>query len=257
MSVSLVTGKPGPIVTGNEKTTGDRNTSSVIVEGRSVDIEKIRDFSEFVPRGCRFVGSRKSDTGNGFSKLVVTYENEDDSYDDSKPTYVTFKITMEEVTKDLKMHPSVVSDRVTIERWLATDPQKRIDDNGDPQWVDDTGNAHKINDRTGAWKYCDAYMRGIEHYVVHYPVIEKISHYKTIPGCQTYEGKITGGSANFSDDIDHWSSPGISLKGYDKGGWLKSFDSYEQNGGKTFVRTEQWTYTPNGPNSPTGWIYDK
>lgn len=254
MSTRLVAGKPGAVKTGESRSKGDQNIRVVRVEGPYSEIENI-NLDQFVPRNCNLVNSQLEDDGNGFGKWTLTCESNETEYDGSSPYRVTWKIEMVEVQKDLKTHPSVVDDRANIERWLATEPAKRIDDKGDPQWIDENGAAHKINDNTGAWKYGDAYMRGIESYVVHYPVVEKISYYKSIPGCTTYKGTVTGGNAQFSKDIDKWSPPGITLAGYGSDGWLKSGDGYQQDGGKAWVRTEQWTWTPDGSSSPTGWIY--
>ena len=254
MSIRLVTGKSGAVKTGDSRSKGDQNVRIVTVEGPYAEIEDI-NLDQYVPLNCNLVNSHLDDDGNGFGKWTLTCESNEKEYAGSTPYRVSWKIDMVEVQKDLKTHPSVVNDRVNIERWLATEDGKRIDDNGDPQWVDDNGTAHKISENTGAWKYGDAYMRGIESYVVHYPVVEKISYHKSIPGCLTYNGTVTGGTAEFSRDIDKWSSPDITLDGYDKDGWLKSGDSYQQDGGKSWMRTEQWTWTPDGSSSPTGWIY--
>ena len=254
MSVKIVLGKTGPVETGEARSRGEQNIDIVTVEG-PVSSTKNADLARFVPKDCNIVNSHFENDGNGFGKWTLKCEPYETEYDGSSPFRVTWKIDMVEVQKDLKTHPSVVGDRTTIERWLATDAEKRVDENGNPQWIDANGTAHEIEDNTGAWKYGDAYMRGIESYVVHYPVVEKISYYKSIPGCSTYKGTITHGNAQFSKDIDCWSSPGITLAGYSSDGWLKTGDGYQQDGGKAWVRTEQWTWTPDGRSSPTGWIY--
>ena len=254
MSIRLIAGQPGAVTTGDSRSNGEQNVRTITVEGPYSEIEDI-DLDQYVPRNCNLVNSNLEDDGNGFGKWTLTCESNETEYDGSSPYKVSWKIDMSEVQKDLKMHPSVVDDRATIERWLATDPGKRIDENGYPQWVDENDQPHKIEEGTGAWKYADAYMRGIESYVVHYPVVEKISYYRSIPGCTTYKGTVTGGNAQFSRNIDMWDSPGITLAGYDDNGWLKSGDGYQQDGGKSWVRTEQWTWTPDGRSSPTGWIY--
>lgn len=256
MSIRLVAGKPGAVKTGDLRSSGEQNVRTITIEGPYSEIEDI-GLDQYVPRNCNLVNSNLEDDGNGFGKWTLICESNETEYDGSKPYKVSWKIDMEEVQKDLKTHPSVVYDRANIERWLATDPSRRIDENGDPQWVDENDQPHKIGENTGAWKYCDAYMRGIESYVVHYPVVEKISYYKSIPGCSMYNGTITGGSAEFSNGIDKWGAPDIKLAGYDNDGWLNSGDSYQKDGGNAWVRTVRWTWTPDGRSSPTGWIYSE
>ena len=254
MSTRIVTGRNGAIETEEESSFGERNERIITVEG---PYEKLKNANanSFVPSGFHLVNSHVKSTGNGFGRLDVVCEESEFNYDGSGPYRVTYRIDMLEVQKDLKNHPSVIRDRVNIERWLNTEASKRIDADGDPQWVDENGIGHKINEGTGAWLYGDAYMRGIESYVVHYPIIEKISHYRNLPGCQLYQGKVSGGSVTFSKEVDKWGAPEISLSGFASSGWIKTGDSYQQDGGRVWVRTEQWTWTPDGASSPTGWIY--
>lgn len=254
MSMRIVRGKAGPIKTGVMKSRGEQNVGTITLEGPYSAIKNI-SFDNFVPKDAIVTNAILESDGMGGGKWTLDLEYSEDEYEGSKPYKVSWKIDMEEVQKDLKTHPSVVYDRANIERWLATDASRRIDENGDPQWVDENDVTHEIENDSGAWKYGDAYMRGIESYVVHYPVVEKISYYKSIPGCSTYNGTITGGSAEFSKGIDKWGAPDIKLAGYDNDGWLKSGDGYQKDGGNSWVRTERWTWTPDGRSSPTGWIY--
>ena len=101
-----------------------------------------------------------------------------------------------------------------------------------------------------------AYEKGIETYVRHFPVIEKISYYKTLPGCSMSGNSTTSGTlSQFAGDIDKWSVPDVKLSGFENTGWFKSGDNYEQGNDRVWTRHEQWTWTPDGSSSDTGWIY--
>lgn len=254
MPLRHIAGSSGEVRTDVEILSGDRNGQVIVIQG-PYEILKGVSAERYVPTGFSLSNSRLTSDGRGGGRMTLTCEPNENEYLGSTPFKVMYKITMESVTKDLRMHPEVADSSLEIGRWLATDTNKRMSSDGKYQWVDEDDVAHEISENSAAGKFIQAYLLGIESYVTHYPVIEKISHYKSIPGCSTYMGKMTGGNAQFSGDIDKWSSPGISLSGYNADGWFKSGDGYEQDGGKSWIRTEQWTWTPQGRSSELGWIY--
>ena len=258
MSVSHITGSEDPVVTGESKSKSDKDGIVVTVEGPYSDLtppSKGDENCDYLPSGFIVESATVDPAGNGFGKMTIrgiAYGSTDIS---TLPERTTWKISMQEVQKDLKMHPSCVGDRAIIEKWLATDPDKRYNADGDPQWVDAEETEHAITEG-GALKYIGAYEAGIESYVVHYPVIEKLSYYKTLPGCSMSGNSTTSGTVSqFSADIDKWNVPDVKLAGYANTGWFKSGDNYEQGNDLVWTRTEQWTWTPDGSTSELKWIY--
>ena len=256
MAITHITGTNDGVTTGVSLTGGgDKDSAIVTVEGPVSVLETITDFASLAPSGMNVETHTIKPNGDGFGSLVircVSYGSGDVS---TTPTRTTWRITMAEVTKPLKSHPHFeVSDRKEIAMWLATDEIKRYDDNGDPQYVDSEGNAHQLS--STATDFCVAYEKGIENYVQHFPVIEKISYYKTLPGCSMTGNSTTSGNVSqFAGDIDKWSVPDVKLSGFANTGWFKSGDNYEQGNDLVWTRHEQWTWTPDGSSSDTGWIY--
>ena len=253
MSIQHVAGSPNPVVTHKRRSNGDRSTTTVTVEGLYSDLDSISDFSSYIPSGATVTDSDLASNGDGTGVLTIHCLTYGSVQTGTLPVRTTWRISMESVQTDLKMHPAVVAGRDIIEMWLNTDPSKRYDD-GDPQYVDADGNAHSISS-DAALKYINAYEKGIENYIRHFPVVEKISYYKTLPGCSMNNNSVTGGTAAFSANIDKWNVPAVKLQGYSDTGWFKSGDNYVQDGGKLWCRTEQWTWTPDGSGSGTAWIY--
>lgn len=248
-----ISGSPGPYITSHVYFKSDKDSATVKVEG-PLDILKQQNPADFCPAGFAFKNARTSPTGGGMGEIsieCVNYGSDDDI--STVPTLVTWKIQMVEVQKDLKGHPQCVADRAVIEKWLATDPDKRWSDNHEPQWVDADGNAHIISTQP-AQRYIAAYNKGIENYVVHYPVITKCSTFKRLPGCSMNGNSTISGTARFSSDIDTWSAPDIQLAGYESSGWFKSGDDYTQSGNTLWTREEQWTWTPDH-GGDINWIY--
>ena len=97
-------------------------------------------------------------------------------------------------------------------------------------------------------------MHGIRTYNRYYPVIDKQSTYRRVPGLSMNGASVSGGKAKFSEDIGTFSPPDIQLDGYAQTGFFKSGDEFRQSG-KTFTRSEQWTWTPDGSDSEYAWIY--
>lgn len=257
MAIAHILGETDGVTTGVSKTGGgDKDSSVVTVEGPVSVLETISDFDSFAPTGMTVETHTLEPNGDGFGRLVIRCVNYGSGDASTTPTRTTWRITMAEVQTDLKLHPKCISYRKEIELWLATDPEKRYDKSGKPQYVDSKGSPHSLGTNNGATKYVGAYEKGIETYVRHFPVLEKISYYKTLPGCSMNGNSTTSGTVSqFSSNIDKWNVPPVTLSGYADTGWFKSGDNYEQGNNLVWTRTEQWTWTPDGSGSDTGWIY--
>ena len=256
MAIEHVTGSTDGVTTGISVTGGgDKDSSVVTVEGPVSVLETITDFDSYAPTGMTVESHTLEPNGDGFGRLVIRCVNYGSGDVSTTPTRTTWRITMAEVQTDLKNHDHFDGEaRRQIAMWLATDESKRYDDQGNPQYVDNEGQEHPLT--TPATDYCTAYEKGIETYVRHFPVIEKINYYKTLPGCSMNKNSTTSGTVSkFSGDIDLWSVPDVKIDGYDDNGWFKSGDIYEQGNDLVWTRTEQWTWTPEGSDSDTGWIY--
>ena len=248
-----IKGNEGPYLTGKTHTKSVKESAVVEVEGILSDLRRL-DPSDYCPSGMVVENSKVAPSGGGMGKMTINciaYGSTDIS---TLPERTTWKISMQEVQKDLKMHPDCVGDRAIIEKWISTDPDKRYDENGDPQYEDSNGSLTPVT-AEGAKKYIGAYEAGIESYVVHYPVVEKLSYYKTLPGCSMSGNSTTSGTVKFSANIDEFDIPAVKLQGFADTGWFKSGDDYQQRENLTWVRTEQWTWTPDGSDSDLAWIY--
>jgi hypothetical protein len=161
---------------------------------------------------------------------------------------------------DLITHPAVTANDAALNeciKWLATDEAERFD-GSNFYWKDQSGVLQPVN-LQAALNFCAAWVHGIHTYNRYYPVINKESTYTRIPGLTmgslTNKFSITGGTAAFSADVGKFNAPDISLTGYASTGYFKSGDSYRTSGNKTWTRTEQWTWTPDGSTSAYAWIY--
>lgn len=260
MAIELVTGSDDAVVTGVSRTGGGNKDSAIVtVEGPVSLLEKITDFDSFAPSGMIVESHTIDPNGDGFGRLVIRCVSYGSGQVSTTPTRTTWRITMAEVQTKLQSHPHFDDPnnnepRRQIAMWLATDELNRYDDNGSPQYVDSEGTAHPLT--SPATDFCTAYEKGIETYVRHFPVVEKISYYKTLPGCSMTGNSTTSGTVSqFSGDIDTWSVPDVKLSGFANTGWFKSGDNYEQSNDLVWARHEQWTWTPDGSSSDTGWIY--
>ena len=256
MAVEFVTGSTDPVKTGvSIKGGGDKDSGIVYVEGPVSLLETISDFDQFAPAGMTVEDHTLETNGDGFGRIVIRCVNYGSGDASTTPTRITWRITMAEVQTDLARHPHFDDEaRSQIRKWLATEESKRYDGQGNPQYVDGEGQKHPLT--APATDYCAAYAKGIENYVRHFPVLEKISYYKTLPGCSMNRTSTTSGTVSqFSSDIDKWSVPDVKLSGYVNTGWFKSGDNYEQGNDLVWTRTQQWTWTPDGSTSVVGWIY--
>lgn len=249
-----IAGQNGPYVTGKSTSKADKEACIVTVEGDLVSLRALNP-DTFCPAGMVVENSNVDPTSGGHGKLTVRCVNYGQGDVSTTPTRVTWKISMSEVQTDLKRHPHFDDEaRRQVNLWLATEESKRYDESGDAQYVDAEGQAHKLT--SPATDYVTAYKKGIESYVRHFPVIERISYYKTLPGCSMTRNSTTSGRVSqFSADIDKWDVPDVTLAGFDDSGWFKSGDDYQQSNDLVWTRTEQWTWTPDGSGSETGWIY--
>ena len=261
MAITHIAGTNDGVTTGVSRTGGgDKDSAIVTVEGPVSVLETITDFASLAPSGMNVETHTIEPNGDGFGRLVIRCVNYGSGDVSTTPTRTTWRITMAEVPKPLKSHPhfddSDGTARREIAMWLATDEIKRYDDQGNPQYVDSEGTEHPLS--STATDFCVAYEKGIESYLRHFPVIEKISYYNRLPGVTMNGNSTTTGSvSDFADDIDKWSAPAITLSGFGNSGWFKSGDNYEQGNDLVWTRHEQWTWTPDGSNSETGWIYDE
>ena len=250
-----IAGQNGPYKTGSSTSKADKDSTVVTVEGELWQLRQ-QNPDAFCPAGMVVENSNIDPTSGGHGKLTVRCINYGQGDVSTTPTRVPWRISMAEVQTDLKRHPHFEGNdaRKQIEAWLATDLDKRYDDNDNPQYVQADGTPHPLT--APATDYVTAYKKGIENYVRHFPVIEKISYYKTLPGCSMINNSTTSGTVSqFSANIDKWDVPSVKLSGFENTGWFKSGDDYQQGNDLVWTRTEQWTWTPDGSDSETGWIY--
>lgn len=255
-----ISGRTAPAVVRNVTTRGDKDACVVEVIGNLSDLKTLQNSNDgmkaLCPAGMEIENSSCTPDGSGNGTLsirCVAYGSADVS---TAPTRITYRIDLIEVRTDLKNHPTVADARLTIEKWLATDAVKRFDAEGNPQYVDESGNETAITDEK-AKKFCAAYSKGIESYNRYFPVIEKISYMKRVPGLSMLGNSLTGGTAEFSNAIGKWDRPSISLSGYADAGWFKSKDSYSQSNDLVWTRSEQWTWSPDYDDDDVKWIYDR
>ena len=256
MAIEHIIGSDDGVTTGISRTGGgDKDSSIVTVEGPVSVLEGITDFDSLVPTGMNVETHTIEPTGDGFGRLVIRCVNYGSSDASTTPTRTTWRITMAETQMKLQNHDHFDDEaRRQIAMWLATEEIKRYDGQGNPQYVDSEGEAHPLT--APATDFCSAYEKGIETYVRHFPVVEKISFYKRLPGVSMSGSSTTSGNlSQFSSNIDKWNAPALTLSGYANTGWFKSGDNYEQGNDRIWTRTEQWTWTPDGSSSNTGWIY--
>ena len=251
-----IAGQNGPYKTGRSSSKSDKESTVVYVEGE-LDQLRQQNPDDFCPAGMVVENSNIDPTSGGHGKLTIRCVDYGSGSVSTTPTRITWRITMAEVQTDLARHPHFDDEaRRQIRLWRATDESKRYDAQDNPQYVDGEGQAHPLT--APATDYCAAYAKGIETYDRHFPVIEKISFYKTLPGCSMVKNSTTSGTVTkFSSDIDKWSVPDVKLAGFETAGWFKSGDNYEQGNDLLWTRNEQWTWTPDGSDSDTGWIYQK
>lgn len=228
---------------------GDSNTTVVTVRGRWEALKRV-DPADYCPVGYAVSNRSLEPFCDGSGQLTVNCVDVSDT-SGGEPIRTTYRIDMVEVEYDLAQHPHLKEDADQIIMWLATEESKRID-----------GNAYKYADKDGelkpvtgkAVKFCAAYMSGIRTFNRYYPVIEKLSTWKKPPGMSVSPNMSVSGNPAFST-AGNFETPPISLTGYAATGWYKSKDSWTQSANRSWQRTEQWTYTPEGSTGDHAWIY--
>ena len=241
----------GAVKTGTSLQTADRRTAVVTVEG-PIGALKSANPADYVPAGYELDTSNVTPNGNGLGKLTVNCIRYEDG-DSFEALRTTFSVDMQEVQYDLEDHPYLASVRDKILMWLATEESKCVDGNTF-RYMDANGELQPIEEDE-AIKFCRAYMAGIKTFNRYYPVIEKISYWSNPPGLSRSGKSFTGGTPLFSSNAGKYATPPISLNGYPATNWFKSHDKWTENGNKTWTRTEQWTWTPDGSDSELNWIY--
>ena len=260
MAIEKILGDEDAVETGASTVRSDDGDSSVIyVEGPMSVLEAMTDLSSFVPAGMELVGSRIDPTDPGFGRISVTCKDIGDATSaGSQPTHTTWRIDFLERQLPLQQHPDIPNeDRIEIYKWLATDTLKRFSENGAPQWVDENGTATPLGNPY-AIKFAKCYLRGVETFVSHVPVVQKISTYKRLPGATMNKTSTTGGTANQItpwSTLDTFNTPGLTLNGYNDDGWFKSGDNYVQGQDQKWTRTEEWIWTPDYNDEDINWIY--
>lgn len=251
-------------VTGQSESHSDRDTLVITMQGPyaaftghvPVQGNTHTDFT-YIPDGCYVESSKLDSDGKGGATLTVNcvVPGADSQQYPAAPSKVTYRIEMAEEQTDLVAHPSLASVTDICLKWLATDDKKKTNSSGDYQYDSGDGELIEITD-TLAIRFCQAWMHGIKTYNRYFPVVEKISEYKRVPGLSMSGASITSGTAAFSSNIGTWNTPGITLAGYAATGFFKSKDSWVQNANSSWTRTEQWVWTPDGSSSAYGWIYN-
>lgn len=251
-------GQAAPFITAVVKVFSDKKTGTFNVEGPYSILDALTDsgLQSLLPNGYVITEKSLQSGDKGMGKIVVKTNYYDDpaSTEPAAPIRTTFTIEMEEVTYDLIDHPKFNAyQRNIIRMWLATEESERMED-GIYTYKGKDGIGRVVMDNT-VDLFCAAYMAGIKTFNRYYPVIGKNSIYSNPPGMTMSGGSFTGGSPTFSAGIGTYNTPPLSLNGYPSTNWFKSKDSWVENANRTWTRTEQWTYTPEGSSGPHAWIY--
>ena len=263
----LASGTPKGVQTGLGKRRGEIDAIIVTIEGPQEAMESLvpaqgathDDFS-YIPKGCYVQNATLASDGRG--KGTITINCVDPGSDSvqvpTTPTKITYRITMTEEQTDLIAHPVITASATAVRiclAWLATDDSKKVDEKGNYQYVETDGTTYTSITDDIAIKFCDAWMHGIKTFNRYFPVVEKISTYKRVPGLSLTGAKITGGTVNFGGHIGTWNAPAITLSGFPSTGFFKSKYDWTQNAKSSWTLTEQWVWTPDGSDSKYGWIY--
>lgn len=253
---------PG-VVSGVGKQQGDAYTQTVIVTGPLSVLENAvpvqgddSTVCPWVPNGF-FVRTARLTSQNGEGTITIECINPgaDSAQTPASPILIQYQILMVEVQMDLIAHEKITANPAAVDeclKWLATDEASRID--GETfVWEAANGESGTVSNPE-AILFCKAWVHGIKTYNRYYPVIDKQSTYRRVPGLSMNGASVSGGKAKFSADIGKFSPPDIQLDGYAQTGFFKSGDEFRQSG-KTFTRSEQWTWTPDGSDSEYAWIY--
>lgn len=244
-------------LTGIQKSEGDADTASVTLEGSYAALAALTDAQReaFVPDGYRLEGAALATAGDGMGRLTLSCSSSLEAEEGAGvPTRETFRITMEEVDYDLVDHPGIhAAARALCLAWLAADPAERFR-NGAYFAPGADGAYAEISDQE-AQRFCAAWSAGIRTFRRFYPVVELRSWYRNPPGMAAEGRSFRRGTPEFSRNIGTFDDPPVSLRGYGSGFWFKSGDAWEQQGARSWLRTQTWTYTPEGSRGDHAWIY--
>lgn len=258
-------GTDDPCVTNISYGSADKESVVITVEGPYDAVSAItREDAETIasdelPQGSAFTveSLRVESTGDGFGKATISLFaiDSEDVAGGFSPVRTTFRVDMTEVQYDLEDHPKLANVRDKVLAWLATDESERVKSDKFYYHDAESDEALEITEEP-AKKFCQAYMAGIKTFNRYFPVIEKISIWKNPPGLTTAGTSFTGGELPFSANVGTFDEPPISINGFEDDGFFKSGDGWVQNENKTWTRTEQWTYSPEGSKGGHAWIYD-
>jgi len=256
MAIHKVLGSGRPVETKRTKEVRDRETAVIEVEGSFADIE-LADPRRYCPSGMEVESSNVTTTGDGMGKLTVRCIKYDSALS-SSAIRTTFHIGMEAVTYDLEDHPYLTSVRGTIIKWLATEDSKRYDPSSHNYKYENENGILVTISNARAIEFCRSYMdSSITTFNRYFPVISKISIWRSPPGLIRNGRSFTSGTPTFSSGIGGFDNPPITLSGYGAQHWFKSHDEWQENADKTWTRTEQWTYTPESSTGTNAWIYNE
>jgi len=259
MSAIKVLGTGNPVETKVTRESSDREAAVVEVEGSYATLERANAAS-YCPSGMEVESSSLASTGDGMGKLTVRCLKYDSGMSFGAMR-TTFRVTMESVQYDLNKHPHLAESREIIDSWLSTEESMRKDENGNHCYakvkLDGSIELVPIQDQKSL-KFISAYVSGgISTFNRYFPVIEKISVWKNPPGLNRNGRSFTSGSPSFSANAGKFDAPPITLNGFASTNWFKSGDGWQENADKTWTRTEQWTYTPEGSSGNHAWIYNQ
>lgn len=269
MSLTHIAGSTNPLKTIARKTESTASETIVEISGPYAAVAALQPAygagpNEFAPcpAGYTVFNSTVTEDGRGGGVLTVRCVNYTNPTVESAsaPMKTIYNIEMVQTTYNLQQHPTLTADATTVKTiamWLNSTPAVQYSGETGFSYTDANGEAQKIASDSLAYKFCAAYQAGITTFNRYYPVVVKISTWKSLPGATMSGNSQTGGSlTQFSPEIGKWDDPDISLSGYPSGNWFKSGDRWTQNQDQTYNRNEQWVYTPDGSNGPHGWIYE-
>lgn len=264
MGMTYIAGSADPVTIVARKSVSTNNSVTIEISGAIAAVKALQPaygagHSDFAPcpDGYTVASADVVPDGKGGGTLTVTcVAYGEPAGSGFTPTKTVFTIDMIEVQKPLESHPNVVSEIATIKMWLASDPSVQYSGETGFSYTDADGETAEIASGSNAYRFCQAYAAGITSYSEYYPVITKVSIWTTLQGASMSGNSMSGANVSqFSANIGKWSTPPITLNGYASTNWFKNGDRWNQNQDRSYTRTEQWTYTPEGSTGPHGWIY--
>lgn len=269
MSLSHIAGSTNPLKTITRKSESTASETVIEISGPYASVAALQPAygagpSEFTPcpAGYTVVNSTITPDGRGGGVLSVRCVNYTNPTVESQiaPMKTIYNIEMVQTTYPLQQHPTLTESSVavkTIAMWLNSSPAVQYSGETGFAYTDANGNSVSIASDSLAYKFCAAYQAGITTFNRYFPVVVKVSTWKSLPGASMSGNSQTGGTiSQFSPEIGKWDDPDITLTGYPAGNWFKSGDRWNQNQDQTYTRNEQWVYTPDGASGPHGWIYE-